>query len=202
MRSMALRSTLLLALLLGAVARAEEPDPGATQDMPDPSLAKEKEARAREKEKRAKDKGAKDPLRRPDLRTVSGEISALQWQERRFTVDGADGPVTLRVDRNTLVFLDERIGSVRDLAVGTLVRANIGGNDNLASWIEVRPHPGADEAKAAAVTTLPGGTTGSGSGSAASSGDRAPLPPVSPSAPGPGSPAGPGPVPGGARTGM
>jgi hypothetical protein len=45
--------------------------------------------------------------------------------------------VTLEVDRNTTVFLENRLGSVHDLVVGTPVRASFGG-DRRAVWVEVR----------------------------------------------------------------
>jgi hypothetical protein len=70
-------------------------------------------------------------------RTIAGTISGFAWAESRLTVDTPDGPVSLRVDRNTAVFLEDRLGSVRDLTVGTSVRASFAG-DHRAVWLEVR----------------------------------------------------------------
>lgn len=71
-------------------------------------------------------------------RTVSGTISAVVGPEAKLAIDAADGPVTLRIDRNTAVFLEDRLGSARDLVVGANVRASYGG-DGRAAWVEVRP---------------------------------------------------------------
>lgn len=70
------------------------------------------------------------------VRTVSGRISAVAWSKHRFTIAVANGPVTLAVDRNTAVFLDDRLGSLGDLVVGMPVRASFGG-DERAVWVEV-----------------------------------------------------------------
>ena len=75
---------------------------------------------------------------RTDARTVSGTISAVAWSEAKVTVDAADGPVTLHIDRNTAVFLENRLGSTHDLVLGTPVRATFV-QDNRAVWVEVRP---------------------------------------------------------------
>jgi len=74
---------------------------------------------------------------RTDVRTVSGTISALAWSEAKLTVDAPDGHVTLKIDRNTAVFLENRLGSTGDLVVGAPVRASFGG-DKRAVWVEVR----------------------------------------------------------------
>ena len=74
-----------------------------------------------------------------DVRTIAGKITALDWKDARFTIAAADGPLTVRVDRNTMVLLETRAGSVRDLAVGMPVRVNVGGPANLAYWVEARP---------------------------------------------------------------
>jgi hypothetical protein len=74
---------------------------------------------------------------RGDARTVSGTISAVAWAEARVTIDAPGGLVTLKIDRNTAVFLENRLGSTRDLVVGAPVRASFGG-DERAVWVEVR----------------------------------------------------------------
>ncbi|HET9598252.1 MAG TPA: hypothetical protein VFP65_21875 [Anaeromyxobacteraceae bacterium] len=72
-----------------------------------------------------------------DLSTVSGKVTATAWDRHEFTVEAADGPVTLAVDRNTTIFLDTQLGSTRDVATGTPVRTAFG-KDRVAIWIEVR----------------------------------------------------------------
>ena len=74
---------------------------------------------------------------RVDVRTVSGKVSAVSWPEHKLTIDVADGPVTLEVDRNTAVFLDDRLGSLSDLVVGVPARASFA-SDARAAWVEVR----------------------------------------------------------------
>ena len=86
------------------------------------------------------DGGSDGGTPRIDARTISGTISTVTWSDATITVDASDGPVTLRIDRNTAVFLDNRLGSARDLTVGTPVRASFGA-DKRAVWVEVRSHP-------------------------------------------------------------
>ncbi len=74
---------------------------------------------------------------RVDVRTVSGKVTSVAWLEHKLTIEAADGSVTLEVDRNTSVFLDDRLGSLRDLEVGSPVRASFG-SDERAVWVEVR----------------------------------------------------------------
>jgi hypothetical protein len=73
------------------------------------------------------------------VHTVSGRISAVAWSEHKLTIDVANGPVTVEVDRNTAVFLDDRLGSLGDLVVGMPVRVSFG-DDERAVWVEVRSH--------------------------------------------------------------
>jgi hypothetical protein len=72
-----------------------------------------------------------------ELSTVSGKVTGTAWERHAFTVEAADGPVTLSVDRNTTIFLDTQLGSTRNVTVGTPVRTAYG-KDRIAIWIEVR----------------------------------------------------------------
>ena len=72
-----------------------------------------------------------------DIRTVAGKVGAIKWKDLELTIDASDGPVTLHFDRNTSVFLDTRLGSMRDVSVGLPVRASYG-PDKRAFWVEVR----------------------------------------------------------------
>ena len=80
--------------------------------------------------------GGLPPL--PDLHTVSGTITQVAPAERAITVGAREGPVTLTYDRTTSVYGDGRLGSIRDLVVGTAVRAQFG-PEQRAYWIEVIP---------------------------------------------------------------
>jgi hypothetical protein len=86
------------------------------------------------------------------LRTISGRISAVDAPGRRVTVVTAtDGTVVLEFDRNTNVYLEERLGTVRDLVAGARVRASFG-TARRAYWIEIRaPRNEAPAADACAV---------------------------------------------------
>ena len=80
-----------------------------------------------------------DAAARP--KTVSGTLSEVVPAQHRVTMAAADGPVTLSLDRNTLVFLETRQGTVQDLAAGLPARASVGPKGE-AYWIELLP-PGA-----------------------------------------------------------
>jgi hypothetical protein len=109
--------------------------------------------------------------RSADVQTVAGTIAAVAWSDGRFTVTAADGPVTLRVDRNTTVYLESRLGTIRDLVVGLPVRASYGPGQR-AAWVEVRakgvmptprgdaPDGGVPGGESAAAGAPDGGTPG------------------------------------------
>src|ERR1700694_2017117 len=75
--------------------------------------------------------------RRPVLRIIAGTLTKLARAEGRLTVESGDDVVTLSFDRNTSVFLEQRLGSLGDLAVGEPVRASYG-EDARAYWVEIR----------------------------------------------------------------
>ncbi|HTP25356.1 MAG TPA: hypothetical protein VMK12_06810 [Anaeromyxobacteraceae bacterium] len=77
-----------------------------------------------------------DGVDRTELQTVSGTISALTRQDHKLAVETSRGVVILAVDRNTTVFLEGRLGTLFDLAVGMPVRTSFG-SDLLAIWVEV-----------------------------------------------------------------
>jgi hypothetical protein len=78
-----------------------------------------------------------DAGRRPVLRIIAGTLTKLARAEGRLTVESGDDVVTLSFDRNTSVFLEQRLGSLGDLAVGEPVRASYG-EDARAYWVEIR----------------------------------------------------------------
>jgi hypothetical protein len=158
-----------------------ERPPDATQGAPKPDLAPKPAPKPEE------------PIR-PNVRTVSGEIGEVAWGEHRFTLEAADGPIAVHVDRNTLVFLESRLGTVRDLHTGMPLRVGLEGPRNLATWVEVRPQgttAGTSKPDQQGPTVgTPGGTA---SGSSGAPGREPPTPRPPSSAP-PGSAPGPGPV--------
>jgi hypothetical protein len=151
-----------------------------------------------------------DEPRTADVRTIAGKIAVLRWNDGRFTLEAADGPVSIRVDRNTMVLLEARTGTLRDLTVGLPVRTSVRGPDNLAAFVEIRqrgiaPTPAREPATAdtgkpdlvkdpagnATGTPAPGPATPAGPpGGAGTDGappTSAPVPP-SPESPGPTAP--------------
>lgn len=89
----------------------------------------------------------------PGLEVRSGRVAAVDWGDRRVTLLGAGGRLELGFDRNTVVFLVGRLGTLRDVLPGVEVRAGVG-QDGVAAWIEIGPSPS------------DGGTTGPGDGGA------------------------------------
>jgi hypothetical protein len=80
-----------------------------------------------------------ETARRADVRTIAGKIAALDAARRELTLAAADGPLRVTLDRNTMVLLESRLGSVRDLAVGVPARVSVSGAENLAAYVELRP---------------------------------------------------------------
>jgi hypothetical protein len=109
-------------------------------------------------------------------------MAAVALPDRKVTLEAPEGPLVLALDRNTLVFLAARLGTVQDLAAGQAVRAGVGPKGE-AFWIEVLPQgaiPEASPAPTPAATPGPAPAPGATSPPAA-----APLPPPAPgSAPG------------------
>jgi hypothetical protein len=85
---------------------------------------------------------ASDPPR-TDVRMVAGKITAVDRTARVLVLAADDGPLRVAFDRNTMVFLQKRLGSLGDLAPGVPARANVLGPLNLAAWIELTPLDGA-----------------------------------------------------------
>jgi hypothetical protein len=75
------------------------------------------------------------------LEVRSGRVAAVDWGDRRVTLLGPAGRLDLGFDRNTVVYLPGRLGTLRDVKPGVEARASVG-PDGIAAWIEVRPRPG------------------------------------------------------------
>ncbi len=74
----------------------------------------------------------------PRPRTVEGTVAEVSLAGGRITLGASEGPLTLSLDRNTLVQLETRLGTVLDLAPGQSVRASVGPRGE-AHWIEILP---------------------------------------------------------------
>lgn len=133
--------------------------------------------------------GGKAIPRRAVLEEVIGTVREVDREHHRITIDTTGGAVTLSLDRNTLVYGPGGLGTVRDLAPGSPVRA--GRNAEMkAYWVTVRAPAGDTEPGAA-----PGQGTGPGGGAGPPAGEGGPGSPVPPVAPAPGGATGPGPTP-------
>jgi len=79
-------------------------------------------------------------------RAFAGKVTGIDWAAQRLTVERAGRPVDMTFDRNTQVYLPERLGTLFDLGTGVEVRA-AQGPTGLAIWVEVLlaagPAPGA-----------------------------------------------------------
>ena len=87
-------------------------------------------------------------VRAPEIRTVSGTIRSVTPGENAFTVETEHGPLRLRFDLNTAVFLPERISTVRALEPGRRIRAAIDAGHH-AYWIELQAPARAGDSHAA-----------------------------------------------------
>ncbi|WP_041448290.1 hypothetical protein [Anaeromyxobacter sp. Fw109-5] len=92
------------------------------------------------------------------LEEVSGTLARVDRQTHRITVSTPEGPVTLSIDRNTMVYTAAGLGSVADLMPGSQLRAGRNA-DALAYWVQVR-RSAKDE-----PPSTPGQGTGPGGGS-------------------------------------
>lgn len=93
------------------------------------------------------------------LEEVSGVLEQVDPRTHRITVSTSGGPVTLSVDRNTMVYTAGGLGTVLDLVPGSQLRAGRNA-DALAYWVQVRRAPGQAE-----PASPPGQGTGPGGGS-------------------------------------
>ncbi len=80
---------------------------------------------------------------------IMGRVAKVDRSKARLTIEDQGRSVELSYDRDTSVFLERRLGTIRDVVPGAQVRVSADGG-GLAYWIEVR--------------TLQGGTTGAAGG--------------------------------------
>ncbi len=120
---------------------------------PDPALADRPDTKADPATASAAGDGGAADAGVPglQLRTVSGRIAGIDRAALKLTIrpgteagaeDAAD--VTLDLDRNTAVFLADRLGTIGDLRAGAPVRASYG-QERRAFWVEVGSPSGPPE---------------------------------------------------------
>jgi hypothetical protein len=163
-----MRSAALLAALLALPVAAQDPaaDPGPAAAASTPAPAGPTTIPARP---------PGDPEARPTppaavLEEVTGTVSAVDRAGQKIDLTTAKGPVTLKLDRNTLVYSQGSLGTVLDLAVGQPVRAGRNATST-AYWVQLRP--AAAKAGPAGQAATPGQGPGPAPGAP-------PAPPPSP----------------------
>lgn len=86
-------------------------------------------------------KDPKEPVQRGTvLEEVSGKVADIDRRVHKLRVDTASGPVTLSLDRNTMVYTSTGLGTVLDVVPGAQIRAGRNA-DFLAFWVQVRATP-------------------------------------------------------------
>ena len=126
----------------------------------------------------------KEPvLRGTVLEEVAGKVAEIDRKAHRLRIETASGPVTLSLDRNTMVYTATGLGTVLDLAPGVQVRAGRNA-DFLAYWVQVRTTPSA--------ASTPGQGAGPAAGSAPAAEGAGPGASTAPAPPTTGPGAGPG----------
>jgi hypothetical protein len=126
-----MRLAALLAAALAFPALAQEPAPAVTAPS---SAAPPSPARPPE----AADLGARPVQAAAVLEEITGTVTGIDRKAQRLEVATAKGPVTLQLDRNTLVYTQGSLGTVLDLAPGQAVRAGRNATST-AYWVLVRP---------------------------------------------------------------
>ncbi len=121
------------------------------------------------------------------LEEVSGTVAGIDRKAHRLRVDTPSGPVTLSLDRNTMVYTATGLGTPLDVSPGAQIRAGRNA-DFLAYWVQVRK-------TAASPSTTPGQGTGPAGGASAPASEGAgpgaapaPAPPTTGTGPGPAGP--------------
>jgi hypothetical protein len=102
------------------------------------------------------------------LEEVSGTVRDIDRQAYRIELDTASGPVTISLDRNTMVYTASGLATVLDVRPGTQIRAGRNA-DFLAYWVQVRTPTKAEPPSTPAQGTGPAG----GGGAATPAGDAA-----------------------------
>jgi hypothetical protein len=157
------RTALALAASVLALAARSEPAAPTAPAEPPPSPP----AAPAEPAPSALPAPAKPPVARGAvLEEVSGTVREVDRKGHRLQVDTASGPVTLSIDRNTMVYTAGGLATVLDVTPGVQIRAGRNA-DFLAYWVQVRtPTRRAQEAQ-----STPGQGTGPAGGGSAPAGE-------------------------------
>jgi hypothetical protein len=182
----------LLVLLAGPAARAQAPatpgglppaTPPATAPPPSMSVSPPTTPPVPRAEPAPSPAPAKAPLPHGAvLEEVSGLVRDLDRKAFKLTIEAASGPVTLALDRNTMVYTASGLGTVLDLAPGQQIRAGRNA-DFLAYWVQLRVPPKPEPAPTPAQGTGPAGAAAAPATEGAGKGPG--TPPAPPATPGP-----------------
>jgi hypothetical protein len=119
------------------------------------------------------------------LEEVSGKVADIDRRDHTLRIETTSGPVSLSLDRNTMVYTACGLGTVLDVTPGAQIRAGRNA-DFLAYWVQVRAAP-------AAPPSTPGQGTGPAGGGSAPAGEGVgpgmgapPAPPTTGTGPGTG----------------
>ncbi|MGC3998466.1 MAG: hypothetical protein QM767_13770 [Anaeromyxobacter sp.] len=96
------------------------------------------------------------------LEPVNGTITSVDLEQHELVLEAEGGPVTLGLDRNTLVYLPTGLSTVRALRTGAQVRAARNG-DSVAYWVMIGTLPPSEGGQ---PQPTPGQGTGPGGGAA------------------------------------
>jgi len=147
-------------------APPDAPSPGPTEGIP-PGETQRHGGTTSPKEK----KEAQKPLPRGSvLEEISGVLRDVDRRGHRVTIEGQNGPVTLTMDRNTLVYGPSGLVTVDHLVPGAPVRAGRNA-DHLAYWVQIRGAGRLVPAGKPAPASTPGQGTGPAGGSGAPAGE-------------------------------
>jgi len=137
-----MRKTALALAVAAAAARAQTPPPpAAAAPLPPVSPAGAPAAPAAPPPAPRRE----PPPRGAVLEEVAGTVAEIDRATNRLRVDTAAGPVTLTLDRNTMVYTGAALGTVLDVSAGARIRAGRNA-DFRAYWVQVQgPDPGKAE---------------------------------------------------------
>jgi len=180
----------IAALLLAATSAAEQTPslpPVAAPAAPPAGPPESASTPERIEGKPAPPRPPEQPIARGAvLEEVSGVLDGVDRQAHRITVGTSAGPVTLSIDRNTMVYTSAGLGTVADLVPGAQLRAGRNA-EALAYWVQVRrPSRGGEPHSTPGQGTGPGGGSGPPAEGESTSGGAPPAG-VGPGSVGPGS---------------
>ncbi|HET7753950.1 MAG TPA: hypothetical protein VFK85_08565 [Anaeromyxobacteraceae bacterium] len=190
------RLTALALLAAGTVFAAEPPVTAGTPVAPEPpapavtpaapAAAGTPDAAARTGPVEPPPPPANEPPKPAPPRTVTGTVRSIETSPPRVVVDSGDGPqVTFEIDRNTAIYLQTGVGTVRDVRAGEPVRVSVSGADQRALWVEVMkaPAPGQSEGATTTTPSVPPAEMAAPRGVGVPGGGTSPPTTASPSAP-------------------